>query len=48
MYLKEARDIRDDSNNEEETFVRTRLVTSVVSVSEVAQTIVTDVELDAS
>lgn len=48
MYLKEARDVRNDSNNEEESVVDSRLVTSVLSAFEVSPTIVTDVELDAS
>lgn len=48
MYLKEARDERDDSNNEEETIVRMRLGTSVLSVFEVTPTIVAYVELEAS
>ena len=46
-YLKEAGDIREDSNNEQETVVQTS-VTSVLSVSEVSPTIVTNIELDAS
>jgi hypothetical protein len=46
--LKEARDIRDDSNNEEESVVDIRFFASAFSVSEVSPTIVTYIELDAS
>lgn len=48
LYLKETRDIRDDSNNEEESVVDTRFFASAFSFSEVSPTIVTDIELDAS
>lgn len=48
MYLKEAREIRDDSNNEEESAVDIRIFASVFSFSVVSPTIVTYIELDAS
>jgi len=48
LYLKEARDIRDDSNNEEESVVDIRFFASAFPVSEVSPTIVTYIELDAS
>lgn len=48
LYLKEAREERDDSNYEEESFVRMRIGTSVFSALEVSPTIVTYVELEAS